>query len=176
MLLYLPRSNNQSSVQTTYITLCDLYISAWPWFGRYQCPDPPRANDALGGVITWSLKSPFQSPQRTTVQSLTAQQISNFTQANRGCLLNGKAWGQDMHLQSLARGCLQVATVVSPVAVPHRGGVTALPSHSVKSLKTFLDISAFDHYQYLPAASRRAPQLAGSAPISRAACHTHISG
>lgn len=69
-------------------------------------------------------------------------------------------------------GCLLVATVVSPVAVPHRGGVIALPSHSVKTLKTFLD---FDHYQHLSAASRRAPQLAGSAPASRAACHTQIS-
>lgn len=135
---------------------------------------------------------------------LNSPAVLNLTQADRMSLFNGRAWKQRYTspeafrhlmdpetrvtpsryrsmarcwLSSLSPGCLchffSGCTTLIPTT---QGSVIALPPCKVKTLKTFLDFSAFDHYQHLPAPSRKALQLAGSAPILRAPCHTRISG
>lgn len=80
-------------------------------------------------------------------------------------------------LSRLSPGCPHHFRSGCTTLTPTTGrSVIAFPPRKVKTLKTFLELSAFDHYQHLSAPSQRAPQLAGSTPISRASCHTHISG
>lgn len=151
------------------------------------------------------LSYPTEKLAGIITQSLRVQQISkHLTQANRMSIFNRRTCGWRymspktlMHLtgsetrvippsryRSMARGWLSWLCPGCPhhfpsgytTLTPTTGGsVIVLPPHKVKTLKT-LHFSASAHYQHFPTPFQKAPQLAGSAPISKASCHTCMSG